>query len=318
MPRPGERLTRATDATPIKLEGCALPPYMIIVQDGWNPRNFDNPTPEMLKADEELERSIRARIAQGLPGLLNPIKVKYVRSADKWRGKDFPGGNPLLVDGERRLRAYLRIWDSGLHANIPLVDTFDKGETEAQLRAATIIANDNFPLTPLEIGLQCKVMRDGCLQSVKWIADNIGKSVRFVTEAIALHDAPEEAKALVQAGEVTPAAVRGALKEEEKAAKIEHRAPEPERIVAPLKERVAARPVPPAARQDTLPDVPPKPAQKPPPLARTKAPSAKEQVAKSAPKLLELADAMYAELLNLCVELPKCAAEYAEGRGLKA
>src|ERR1035437_9478804 len=152
MPQEGERLPRASDGTTIKLEGCALPPWSVTVQDGWNPRKFDNPSPAMREADESLERSIRARISQGLPGIFKAVQVKYIRSSANWRGQAVNGGTPLLVDGERRLRIYRKIWDEGLHANIPVMDT-ETGATEAQLRAATIIANDNFPLTQLEIGL---------------------------------------------------------------------------------------------------------------------------------------------------------------------
>ena len=275
MPQEGERLTRASDGTTIKLEGCALPPWSVKVQDGWNPRKFDNPSPAMREADESLERSIRARISQGLPGILKAIQVKYIRSSANWRGQAVNGGIALLVDGERRLRIYRKIWDEGLHANIPVMDT-ETGATEAQLRAATIIANDNFPLTQLEIGLQCKILRDGCCQKVEWIAENIGKPVRFVTEAIALHEAPEEAKALVAAGEVTPAAVRGALSAEVKQAKAENRAPEPERIVEPLKAAVAARPLPQPPAQTSIPGTA-KPAKAPKPVARPKALSERER-----------------------------------------
>ena len=280
MPKEGERLPRATDGTAIKLEGCALPPYTIVIQEGWNPRKFDNPSPAMQEADESLERSIRARIAQGLPGIFKAIQVKYVRSTANWRGESVKGGTPLLVDGERRLRIYRKLWDEGLKAKIPTIDT-ETGATEAQLRAATIIANDNFPLTPLEIGLQCKVLRDGCCQSVAWIAENIGKPVRFVTEAIALHNAPEEAKAMVAAGQVSPSAVRHELKAEIQKAKAEKRAPEPERIVEPLREAFRRAPAVPEPKQATLPGTPARKVKPPKPLPRPKKQSAREVLLKA-------------------------------------
>jgi hypothetical protein len=306
MPLPGERLSRAEEGTAIKLEGRNLPPRSIVIQQGWNPRSMSSDS--VKQSIESLKTSIRARINAGLPGLFKPIQVLYIRSAASWRGSTVEGGTPLLVDGERRLLAYLQLWDEGLEANIPVTDT--DGD-EAQLRAASIIANDGLPLTDLEIGRQCKILRDGCCKSVEWIAENIGKSQRFVTEAIALNDAPEEAKALVASGEVTPSAVRSAWKSEVKQAQEEHRAPEPKRIVEPLRKAVADRP---AERQATLPGLPTKPRQ---PIARPKKESAKEKIAKVAPSLLELADAMYKAFSDLYgdeSELPAEARAYWKAR----
>ena len=294
MPLPGERLSRAEDGTAIKLEGRNLPPRTIVIQKGWNPR--DMASQKVQESIEDLKKSIRARINAGLPGLFRPIQVRYIRSSASWMGEKVEGGTPLLVDGERRLTAYLQLWDEGLQANIPVIDT--DGD-EAQLRAATILANDGLPLTPLQIGYQCKVLRDGCCKSVEWISENIGKPLRFVTESIALWDAPEEAKALVEAGEVTPAAVRGALKAETVQAKAENRAPDPERIVAPLKQAVAARPAPPPPAQASIPGTA-KPV-KPKALKRPKKESAREQALKAVPE--PTSPPRHGELYTLAVQL---------------
>jgi hypothetical protein len=296
MPQPGERLSRAEDGTTIKLEGRNLPPRLIVIQPDWNSRDMSSPaTQEHIQG---LKKSIMARIQSGLPGLFDPIKVRYIRST----------GTPKLVDGECRLTAYLQLWDEGIEPLIPITDT--DGD-EADLRAASLIGNTGLPLTPLEIGLQCKRLNSGYLWSVEKIAEHICKPVRFVTEAIALHDAPAEAKALVAAGEVTPAAVRGELK---KAAK-EHRSPES--IVEPLRKAVAARPAPPVKAQATFPGT--KPAPKPKPVTRVKEPSAKEKIAKNAPKLLELADAFYRLYFDAGVdvsEVNEAAKAYGKARGL--
>ena len=153
--------------------------------------------------------------------------------------------------------------------------------------------------SPLQIGYQCKVLRDGCCKSVEWISENIGKPLRFVTESIALWDAPEEAKALVEAGEVTPAAVRGALKAETVQAKAENRAPDPERIVAPLKQAVAARPAPPPPAQASIPGTA-KPV-KPKALKRPKKESAREQALKAVPE--PTSPPRHGELYTLAVQL---------------
>jgi hypothetical protein len=306
MPQNGERLSRAEEGTAIKLEGRNLPPRSIVIQKEWNPRVMSSDS--VKQSIESLKQSIRARINAGLPGLFKPIQVRYIRSTAPWRGATVTGGTPLLVDGERRLLAYLQLWDEGTEANIPVTDT--DGD-EAQLRAASIIANDGLPLTALEIGRQCKILRDGCCKSVEWIAENIGKSQRFVTEAIALHDAPEEAKALVASGEVTPSAVRSAWKAEVKQAQEENRAPEPERIVEPLKQAVASQPQPAHA---TIPRTVKPSKQKP--VARPKAESKCDREIKT---VLALADDLAAKALD--DELPisdvwKAAKAYQKARGI--
>ena len=266
MPLPGERLSRAGDGTTLKLEGRNLPPRTIVIQSDWNSRDMSSPATQA--HIESLKASIKARINCGLPGLFDPIKVRYNRLT----------GTPRLVDGECRLTAYLQLWDEGIEPLIPIMDT--DGD-EAELRASTLVGNSGLPLTPLEIGLQCKRLHSGYLWSVGKIADHICKPVRFVTEAIALHEAPAEAKALVAAGDVTPAAVRSELKKAEKEGR------EPESIVEPLKAAVAARPAPPEPPQASIPGTAKAP--KPKPIARPKKPSKKEEALRaveppSAPK----------------------------------
>ena len=277
MPQPGERLSRAEDGTTLKLEGRNLPPRTIVIQPDWNSRDMSSA--DTKKHIHALKESIKARIGCALPGLFDPIKVRYNRLT----------GIPRLVDGECRLTAYLELWNEGVEALIPTMDT--DGD-EAELRASTLVGNSGQPLTPLEIGLQCKRLNSGYLWSVQKIANHICKPVRYVTEAIALHNAPAEAKALVAAGEVTPGAVRHELKQAAKAGKP------PESIVAPLKQAAASRPAPAPPKQTPLAGVPSKPAPKPKPAARPKAPSAKDTVAKTAPKLLDLADAMCRLILD--------------------
>jgi hypothetical protein len=260
--------------------------------------------------ENTLKPSIKARMNDGLPGLFDPIKVRYIRAT----------GTPLLIDGECRLTAYLELWDEGIEANIPITDT---DGSAADLRVSTLVGNSGLPLTPLEIGLQCKRLRDGLCKSEDWIAEHIGKPRRFITDAIALHDAPEEAKALVAAGEVTPGAVLHAVKE--------HGA---EKGVKVLKAAVAARPTPPPPAQASIPGTA-KPAKAPKPVARPKALSKRETALKAAPepqqqpvpapkrtpegKLLDLADAMCRLILddNIPINEAQLAAEeYKKMRGL--
>jgi hypothetical protein len=251
MPLQGERLSRAEDGTTLKLEGRNLPPRTIVKQEGWNSRDMSSPATRD-HIENTLKPSIKARMNDGLPGLFDPIKVRYIRAT----------GTPLLIDGECRLTAYLELWDEGIEANIPVIDT---DGSAADLRVSTLVGNSGLPLTPLEIGLQCKRLRDGLCKSEDWIAEHIGKPRRFITDAIALHDAPEEAKALVAAGEVTPSAVLHAVKE--------HGADEGVKV---LKAAVAARPTPPSPAQASIPGTA-KPAKAPKPVARPKVLSKREQ-----------------------------------------
>ena len=320
MPKAGERLSRAEDGTTLKLEGRNLPPRTIVIQEGWNSRDMSSPATRD-HIEKTLKPSIKARMNDGLPGLFDPIKVRYIRAT----------GTPLLIDGECRLAAYLELWEEGIEANIPITDT---DGSAADLRVSTLVGNSGLPLTPLEVGLQCKRLRDGLCKSEDWIAEHIGKPRRFITDAIALHDAPKEAKALVAAGEVTAAAVTSALTKETKQAKAEKRAPEPERIVEPLKAAVAARPTPPQPAQASIPGTA-KPVKAPKPVARPKALSKRETALKASPepqqqpvpapkrtpegKLLDLADAMCRLILDDDIpinEAQLAAEKYKKVRGL--
>ena len=87
--------------------------------------------------------------------------------------------------------------------------------------------------------------------------------------------------------------------------------------MAKLKETVASRPKAKESAQTSFPG--PK-AKAPKPVARPKKPSAKEEIAKAAPKLLDLADAMARLILdeNVMLEEPqRVAREYIKARGLK-
>ena len=186
--------------------------------------------------------SLKASIL--LRGVDKPIAVRY----------DQPTGTVTLVDGQCRLTALRELWDEGQEVYVPCVRV--KGD-EAELTAESLTSNSGHPLTQWEIGAGCRrLLKFGW--SPNQIAAHICKQIRYVNDAIALAEVPLEAKAMLNEGTVTPARVLQEVKEHgEKAVKV-------------LRQAVEDAPKP---AQKTLRWV----KVKSKPLARTKAPSAKEK-----------------------------------------
>jgi ParB/RepB/Spo0J family partition protein len=284
MNTPGERFDRAETGQPYKPQSRMYSPLDIAVTPQWNVR--DMTTTETHEYIADLKASILAR------GVDKPIAVRYDRKT----------GIKTLVDGQCRLTACKELWQEGHKVYIPCVQV--EGD-EAELTAESLTSNSGHPLTQLEIGVGCKrLLKWGWSPAV--IAAHICKPLRFVTDALALADVPLEAKALLNEGAVTPGAVLHAVSGKDGDS------------VEALKTRVAERPADPAPRQATLPGTPAK-AKKPKPVARPKKPSAKEQIAKSAPECLKLADKMYYLILDNDAHVKDqvaAAKAYGKARGL--
>jgi ParB/RepB/Spo0J family partition protein len=167
-------------------ESAALDPRKIIVTKGWNVRDMDSP--ETRDYIATLKASILAR------GVDKPITVRY----------DQTTGKVTLVDGQCRLTALCELWDEGHKIAVPAVRI--KSADEAELTVASLVSNSGHPLTQWEIGVGCRRLQKYGMSPAQ-IAAQIVKPVRFVTEAIALADTPQEAKAMMAAGAVTPARV---------------------------------------------------------------------------------------------------------------
>jgi ParB-like chromosome segregation protein Spo0J len=233
MPQPGERLDRAEGTKPYREESRALDPREVTIKPGWNVRDMTSP------ATREWIATLKASIAAR--GLDKPISIRYERKT----------GAATLVDGQCRLTACRELWDEG---NQVWVKTVVVEGDEAQLTVKGIVANANQTLTQWEIGT-------GCARLIGWgwtksdIAVHICQSERYVTEALALHNAPLEAKAMLSAGEVTPGAVLHEIKKHGADAAVE-----------PLKSLAAGR------------------SDKSKPAARPKAPSKREQALQQAPE----------------------------------
>jgi ParB-like chromosome segregation protein Spo0J len=233
---------------PYREESRSLDPREVTIKPGWNVR--DMTSTESREWIATLKASIAAR------GLDEPISIRYERKT----------GVATLVDGQCRLIACRELWNEG---NKVWVKSKVVDGDEAELTIKSLVYNSGQPLTQWEVGAGCRRLI-GWSWSVRDIAAHICKPVRYVTEALALHNVPVEAKAMLAAGEVTPGAVLHAVKE--------HGA---EAAVKVLKQAVAARPAPAKAAQATLPGTPVPKAKKQKPVTREKKPSVREEALKA-------------------------------------
>jgi hypothetical protein len=138
-----------------------------------------------------LKGSIRER------GVEQPIRV------------EFDAGKVYLVDGQCRLEALKQLWDEGLEIYVPAIAA--KGD-EAEVLAKSMIANGSLPPTKLEFGqAAARLLAYGWTKervaeyTPPHINGNRAKVVRYVAEAVELHEAPIDVKKAVSGGEVTPA-----------------------------------------------------------------------------------------------------------------
>ena len=161
-----------------------LPPGIIRVEPGHNPRNYR--LPENREHLEELKKSIAAI------GVQVPLLVRF-DSAPK---------EPVLVDGECRLQAALELIQEGVEIlSVPTVQV--QGNNEADRLVLSLTANTGKPLSKWEIGSAFKRLY-GYGWTEEQVADKLGYTTRYVSECIELTDAPEEVKKLLSEEAVTP------------------------------------------------------------------------------------------------------------------
>lgn len=283
---PGERFDRAEGSTPLRSDRAYYDPRWIKIEADWNARDLSSP------ATKAHIVSLKESIL--VDGVREAIKVKYDRAT----------GIRTLVAGHCRLIACLELLAEG-HKNIKVPCEVVRGD-EIELMIENLTSNAGLSLTQWEAGVEYrKLIHWG--QTPADVARRVCKPLRYVTEAIALSTVPLEAKAMLSDGLATPGAVLHAVSGKDGDS------------LGKLKKRVAARPTPEEPKQRTLPGTPKPPAKKPEPVARPKKPSAKEQIAKAAPSLLDLADSMARLILddNVMIEEPqRVAREYMKARGL--
>jgi len=167
---------------------CMIPPGNIKIEPGHNPRNYK--LAENRAHLDELKANIRHR------GVQVPLLVRY----------DPQTQEAVLVDGECRLRACLELVKEGHEIDaVPCSQVTAGNETQRLVLALT--ANTGKPLSQWEVGSAFQRLVGFGWDTAK-IADQLGYSERFVTEAIRLADAPEDVKHLLSEGAVTPSLVQ--------------------------------------------------------------------------------------------------------------
>lgn len=186
-----------------RMEGPKLDPRIIIIRPGFNFR--DTTTPAVRAHIDWLKGSIKEN------GVQEPIRVEY------------DGEKVYLVNGECRVIACKELWKEGVRVPYkdgtngpPLVPSIVVKGDEAEVLAASMIANGALPPTQLEFGSAAKR-----LMALGWpvekvaqytpphIAKDAKKAVRYVKDAVELHNAPLDVKKAVKEGvdgvEVSPA-----------------------------------------------------------------------------------------------------------------
>ena len=161
-----------------------IDPRIIQVDDGFNPRDYN--LPENRAHLDELKQSIRVN------GTLVPLLVRF----------DAERKAAVLVDGECRLRANLELITEGVEIlAVPTVQV--AGGNEADRLLTSITANTGKPLSKWELGTAFqRLYKFGW--SEEQIATKTGYKAAFITDAMALADAPIEVKQLLSSRAVTP------------------------------------------------------------------------------------------------------------------
>ena len=177
-----------------RVEGPKLDPRIIIIRPGFNFR--DTSTPAVRAHIDWLKTSIKEH------GVQEPIRVEY------------DSDTVYLVNGECRVIACKELWEEGVKVPYkdgtngpPLVPSIVVNGDEAEVLAASMIANGALPPTQIEFGSAAKR-----LMALGWpvekvaeytpphIAKDPRKAARYVKEAVELHNAPLDVKKAVKEG----------------------------------------------------------------------------------------------------------------------
>lgn len=180
-----------------------LHPSKVVVAPGFNARDFTRP--EVQQHVQSLAASIREN------GVLAPLTV-YM-----------DGDQPILTDGECRLRASLLAieggWDCG--DGIPCqLDAKPAATNEAERALSLLTRNSALPLAPVE---QAEVYRR--LEAAGWpvekMASRTGRSGEHVRNMLALAAAPVAVQQAIKVGEISASAAATIVRKEgAKAAEI--------------------------------------------------------------------------------------------------
>jgi len=180
-----EEVVRLRDLKVSARDLLMLPPDKIKIEKGYNPRDYE--LPENHAHLENLKASVKVH------GIRVPLLVRF----------DPATRMAFIVDGECRFRAALELIDEGAEiTSIPVVQV--EGNDPAQRLVLSLTANTGKPLSKWEAGAAFQRLHNfGWEPQV--IAEKLGFSLRYITEAMELTDAPESIKQLLSERAVTPA-----------------------------------------------------------------------------------------------------------------
>lgn len=174
-----------------------IDPQEIAVEQGHNPRDFS--LPENRAHIENLKASIR----NPKIGLIQPLTVRF----------DSTTGKATLVDGQCRLTAILELIAEGVpFKKIACFPAPDGSNDPARRLLTAITANDGKPFSKWELGEAFRKLHHAFGWELEEIAKEKGISVRFISEAMELAEAPEEVKQLLSQEAVTPSLALATLR----------------------------------------------------------------------------------------------------------
>jgi hypothetical protein len=177
-----------------KIEGRKLDPRTIIIRKDFNYRNLSSEATQ--KHVAWLKESIKAE------GVEIPVRVQFI------------SGKVYLVDGQCRVEACKQLFKEGEKVPYkgggfgpPLVPALAVAGDEADMLAASMVANGSLPPTKIEFGVAAdRLLKLGwTVEKVAlYIPSHVGvkgfKAARYVKEAVELHHAPISVKKAVQEG----------------------------------------------------------------------------------------------------------------------
>lgn len=177
-----------------KIEGRKLDPRTIIIRKDFNYRDLSSEAAQ--KHIAWLKESIKAE------GVEQAIKVQFI------------AGKVYLVDGQCRVEACKQLFKEGVKVPYksggfgpPLIPALAVAGDEADMLAASMVANGSLPPTKIEFGAAAdRLLKLGWTKEkvALYIPAHIGvkgfKAARYVEDAVELHHAPISVKKAVQEG----------------------------------------------------------------------------------------------------------------------
>lgn len=197
--------SRLTDLSEGRQDVAQIDPRTIVVQEGFNYRNFK--TPENKQHLKDTKASIRQN------GILNPLWVRW----------DAEHKVPVLVAGETRLRSVLEILsdeteDDAVREKVKTIPVIQKTGSNHQILLLSLQENTQKNPSQWEAGQGFKRLMEDDPETgekgmtVEEIATAMGLSKKYISDSLLLENAPPEIQALLSQMAVSPAHAVGTIK----------------------------------------------------------------------------------------------------------